>query len=271
MVRCRVYARGVWCDDRCPQVVTLCGGSGAELLAFAAHCDHVCGTALRQTDSSAPLPRLRVTVVDVHASWRGTIAEYTRLIRRHCKHIAVDVIFRRCDLLVPAQVHAVARTVVRGAHVVTCVYGLSELYDLHPAGARAALAAVAAAMDARALLLVADPLSLAHGGAKPAWVRSTVSRAREGVSLVVNRHVKVRVPAALFATPLASTAVPPTAAGTEDQPALHTLYATLGLRVGHDVKVFTNSWCHLYAFHTSAAAELLGVANSARESERMVL
>eukprot|EP00041_Stephanoeca_diplocostata_P007176 m.99360 g.99360 ORF g.99360 m.99360 type:complete len:1073 (+) comp16766_c0_seq19:523-3741(+) len=232
-------------------VVTLCGGSGAELLAFAVHCNRVCAAAAAATTTHTPVPRVCVTVVDVHDAWRPSIAAYAKLLPQLCTHVVVDVVFARCNLLDYTHVRTVAAPLVRNADIVTCVYGLSELRDLDPLAAHAAVVEVATAMRDGALLLVVDPVSLVQDGAKPAWVRAAVTGARPAASLLADQRLKVRVPAPLFATPLARTHAQQPAVGAV-APSLQTLYAALGMRVGHDVKVFTNSWYHVFACHVSS-------------------
>ena len=218
------------------RAVLLCGGSGAELIGLV----HALDDAIRQTEAAAtsagddagqqerravPSIKLHVTVVDHVPEWQPCIEHYARALQQRYTSIDLDVRFVCCDLLT-ASWPGMAQGLLSGAHLVSMMYAMSELYDCDSAKAARAMEAVFRGMQPDAHFVLVEPLSL-HTAAKQRWCADLARAA--GCPAAQAWEAKIQLAASSF-----------------DGTPLQTWIGAFGLRVGHDVKIFANCMVQHY-------------------------
>lgn len=209
------------------RVTTLCGGSAAELVAIAVICDQIASAGSVHENSIRP--RVHIDVVDFEPAWKDTVAAFVQSAQTHFSHIELTAMFHRCDLLDSEPFPPALQDALALADVVTLVYGLSELIDRSLIAAEAALRRCAVVVRPGVLFLVVDPVSLDPHGRKPKIIARAfgagTTTARQPEVIATSTRIKIKVPATLYANS-----------------ALAPLLDFHGLRPGHDLKLFTNSW-----------------------------
>jgi len=199
-------------EGRALKVVALCGGSGAELMAWSLHC-------------AAEGVALHVTVIDWMESWRPALEAYLQALKASSSS-EVEMCFERLNLLEESGIRR-ACEVVAGAEVVSLIYGFTELVRHHTAKAREALKALFHAVPEKATLLIADPRR-SHRDCDQSHLAEEAA-VEANLCGLEGYDIKVSVTRQHF-----------------EASELHPWIERLGLRFGEDIKLSAHNWVRLY-------------------------
>eukprot|EP00039_Didymoeca_costata_P012701 m.184070 g.184070 ORF g.184070 m.184070 type:complete len:956 (-) comp15556_c0_seq4:1472-4339(-) len=204
--------------------LVLCGGSGAEAVALC----YVLHQIIKVKKASQEMTsHINVTVVDKAEEWRESLNAYASHLQVRFPEIQISISFFALDLLSTSNFNLISSHCSE-ANLITLVYGLSEMHDLNRPATESLLQHIFRAMKAKSSFLVVDPVSLQHSEEKSSWLEKMAPS--WGLKLVHEFNLKTQVSAALF----------------NDSQYLCDWLQVFQLRVGHDVKVFANSWCQFY-------------------------
>ena len=212
------------------RVVSFCGGSGAELLAFALSYNH------------SSLKEMHITVVDKEPLWRSTslpTLPFTRSLSSLFSSLQSYVSFSLtysfvvADLFAPSSLSALL-PLLRSADICTMVYGFSELLDSFPEETLLMLHGLRDCLPEGCLFMVVDPLSHQFCCEKEMEVRMAMmscegerdkrKRCAEW-GVLYEGHDKVSVTRSVI------------------EPFIGKMCATLNMQMNRDIKLSCHTWC----------------------------
>ena len=212
------------------RVVSFCGGSGAELLAFALSYNH------------SSLKEMHITVVDKEPLWRSTslpTLPFTRSLSSLFSSLQSYVSFSLtysfvvADLFAPSSLSALL-PLLRSADICTMVYGFSELLDSFPEETLLMLHGLRDCLPEGCLFMVVDPLSHQFCCEKEMEVRMAMMSC-EGErdkrrrcaewGVLYEGHDKVSVTRSVI------------------EPFIGKMCATLNMQMNRDIKLSCHTWC----------------------------
>ena len=212
------------------RVVSFCGGSGAELLAFALSYNH------------SSLKEMHITVVDKEPLWRSTslpTLPFTRSLSSLFSSLQSYVSFSLtysfvvADLFAPSSLSALL-PLLRSADICTMVYGFSELLDSFPEETLLMLHGLRDFLPEGCLFMVVDPLSHQFCCEKEMEVKMAMmscegerdkrKRCAEW-GVLYEGHDKVSVTRSVI------------------EPFIGKMCATLNMQMNRDIKLSCHTWC----------------------------
>lgn len=211
-------------------MVSFCGGSGAELLAFALSYNH------------SSLKEMHITVVDKEPLWRSTslpTLPFTRSLSSLFSSLQSYVSFSLtysfvvADLFAPSSLSALL-PLLRSADICTMVYGFSELLDSFPEETLLMLHGLRDFLPEGCLFMVVDPLSHQFCCEKEMEVKMAMmscegerdkrKRCAEW-GVLYEGHDKVSVTRSVI------------------EPFIGKMCATLNMQMNRDIKLSCHTWC----------------------------
>ena len=212
------------------RVVSFCGGSGAELLAFALSYNH------------SSLKEMHISVVDKEPLWRSTslpTLPFTRSLSSLFSSLQSYVSFSLtysfvvADLFAPSSLSALL-PLLRSADICTMVYGFSELLDSFPEETLLMLHGLRDFLPEGCLFMVVDPLSHQFCCEKEMEVKMAMmscegerdkrKRCAEW-GVLYEGHDKVSVTRSVI------------------EPFIGKMCATLNMQMNRDIKLSCHTWC----------------------------
>ena len=212
------------------RVVSFCGGSGAELLAFALSYNH------------SSLKEMHITVVDKEPLWRSTslpTLPFTRSLSSLFSSLQSYVSFSLtysfvvADLFAPSSLSALL-PLLRSADICTMVYGFSELLDSFPEETLLMLHGLRDFLPEGCLFMVVDPLSHQFCCEKEMEMKMAMmscegerdkrKRCAEW-GVLYEGHDKVSVTRSVI------------------EPFIGKMCATLNMQMNRDIKLSCHTWC----------------------------
>ena len=211
-------------------MVSFCGGSGAELLAFALSYNH------------SSLKEMHISVVDKEPLWRSTslpTLPFTRSLSSLFSSLQSYVSFSLtysfvvADLFAPSSLSALL-PLLRSADICTMVYGFSELLDSFPEETLLMLHGLRDFLPEGCLFMVVDPLSHQFCCEKEMEVKMAMmscegerdkrKRCAEW-GVLYEGHDKVSVTRSVI------------------EPFIGKMCATLNMQMNRDIKLSCHTWC----------------------------
>lgn len=211
-------------------MVSFCGGSGAELLAFALSYNH------------SSLKEMHITVVDKEPLWRSTslpTLPFTRSLSSLFSSLQSYVSFSLtysfvvADLFAPSSLSTLL-PLLRSADICTMVYGFSELLDSFPEETLLMLHSLRDFLPEGCLFMVVDPLSHQFCCEKEMEVKMAMmscegerdkrKRCAEW-GVLYEGHDKVSVTRSVI------------------EPFIGKMCATLNMQMNRDIKLSCHTWC----------------------------
>ena len=211
-------------------MVSFCGGSGAELLAFALSYNH------------SSLKEMHITVVDKEPLWRSTslpTLPFTRSLSSLFSSLQSYVSFSLtysfvvADLFAPSSLSTLL-PLLRSADICTMVYGFSELLDSFPEETLLMLHGLRDCLPEGCLFMVVDPLSHQFCCEKEMEVKMAMMSC-EGErdkrrrcaewGVLYEGHDKVSVTRSVI------------------EPFIGKMCATLNMQMNRDIKLSCHTWC----------------------------
>ena len=212
------------------RVVSFCGGSGAELLAFALSYNH------------SSLKEMHITVVDKEPLWRSTslptllfTCSLSSLFSSLQSYVSFSLTysFVVADLFAPSSLSTLL-PLLRSADICTMVYGFSELLDSFPEETLLMLHSLRDFLPEGCLFMVVDPLSHQFCCEKEMEVRMAMMSC-EGErdkrrrcaewGVLYEGHDKVSVTRSVI------------------EPFIGKMCATLNMQMNRDIKLSCHTWC----------------------------
>ena len=211
-------------------MVSFCGGSGAELLAFALSYNH------------SSLKEMHITVVDKEPLWRSTslpTLPFTRSLSSLFSSLQSYVSFSLtysfvvADLFAPSSLSTLL-PLLQSADICTMVYGFSELLDSFPEETLLMLHSLRDFLPEGCLFMVVDPLSHQFCCEKEMEVKMAMmscegerdkrKRCAEW-GVLYEGHDKVSVTRSVI------------------EPFIDKMCATLNMQMNRDIKLSCHTWC----------------------------
>lgn len=211
-------------------MVSFCGGSGAELLAFALSYNH------------SSLKEMHITVVDKEPLWRSTSLPTLPITRslsslfsslQSYVSFSLTYSFVVADLFAPSSLSALL-PLLRSADICTMVYGFSELLDSFPEETLLMLHGLRDFLPEGCLFMVVDPLSHQFCCEKEMEVKMAMmscegerdkrKRCAEW-GVLYDGHDKVSVTRSVI------------------EPFIGKMCATLNMQMNRDIKLSCHTWC----------------------------
>ena len=230
MLLTRVETRKCVLERDVIRVVSFCGGSGAELLAFARSYNH------------SSLKEMHISVVDKEPLWRSTslpTLPFTRSLSSLFSSLQSYVSFSLtysfvvADLFAPSSLSALL-PLLRSADICTMVYGFSELLDSFPEETLLMLHGLRDFLPEGCLFMVVDPLSHQFCCEKEMEVKMAMmscegerdkrKRCAEW-GVLYEGHDKVSVTRSVI------------------EPFIGKMCATLNMQMNRDIKLSCHTWC----------------------------
>lgn len=212
------------------RVVSFCGGSGAELLAFALSYNH------------SSLKEMHISVVDKEPLWRSTslptlpfTCSLSSLFSSLQSYVSFSLTysFVVADLFAPSSLSTLL-PLLRSADICTMVYGFSELLDSFPEETLLMLHGLRDCLPEGCLFMVVDPLSHQFCCEKEMEVRMAMMSC-EGErdkrrrcaewGVLYEGHDKVSVTRSVI------------------EPFIGKMCATLNMQMNRDIKLSCHTWC----------------------------
>ena len=212
------------------RVVSFCGGSGAELLAFALSYNH------------SSLKEMHITVVDKEPLWRSTslptllfTCSLSSLFSSLQSYVSFSLTysFVVADLFAPSSLSTLL-PLLRSADICTMVYGFSELLDSFPEETLLMLHSLRDFLPEGCLFMVVDPLSHQFCCEKEMEMKMAMmscegerdkrKRCAEW-GVLYEGHDKVSVTRSVI------------------EPFIGKMCATLNMQMNRDIKLSCHTWC----------------------------
>ena len=211
-------------------MVSFCGGSGAELLAFALSYNH------------SSLKEMHITVVDKEPLWRSTslptllfTCSLSSLFSSLQSYVSFSLTysFVVADLFAPSSLSTLL-PLLRSADICTMVYGFSELLDSFPEETLLMLHSLRDFLPEGCLFMVVDPLSHQFCCEKEMEMKMAMmscegerdkrKRCAEW-GVLYEGHDKVSVTRSVI------------------EPFIGKMCATLNMQMNRDIKLSCHTWC----------------------------
>ena len=212
------------------RVVSFCGGSGAELLAFALSYNH------------SSLKEMHITVVDKEPLWRSTslptllfTCSLSSLFSSLQSYVSFSLTysFVVADLFAPSSLSTLL-PLLRSADICTMMYGFSELLDSFPEETLLMLHGLRDCLPEGCLFMVVDPLSHQFCCEKEMEMKMAMmscegerdkrKRCAEW-GVLYEGHDKVSVTRSVI------------------EPFIGKMCATLNMQMNRDIKLSCHTWC----------------------------